>query len=271
MAAKADIDVAQLYDIANGAAGASWMFTDRGKRMLEEEPEVKSALAIFVKDLDIVYAESKKLMSPIPVATAALQQFISGQSLGLGKLDDSQVVKVYENVTKVPVVGRDKTEAPTKAALCIENDYVTVSKTTKAQKAHSDGMLFLSDKADSVSLSLDTLLIDIAFKNRIPISNKEALSIPMHELSLESDKLRIYRVTIPSGGSLDISYPFFHLTISITSGSMNVAVITGKTESSLQWTEYVSSGTVSWNQPILDRRVTNSGDSALVQYVAEFL
>ena len=105
MAAKAGIDVGQLYRIVNGAAGASWMFNDRGKRMLEETPDVNSALAIFVKDLDIVYAEAKRLQSPIPVATAALQQFISGQGLGLGKQDDSQVVKVYENVTKVPVAG----------------------------------------------------------------------------------------------------------------------------------------------------------------------
>lgn len=43
------------------------------------------------------------LQSPIPVASAALQQFISGQSLGLGHKDDSQVVKVYESVTGVPV------------------------------------------------------------------------------------------------------------------------------------------------------------------------
>jgi 3-hydroxyisobutyrate dehydrogenase-like beta-hydroxyacid dehydrogenase len=111
MGAKAGIDVEQLYRIVNGAAGASWMFTDRGKRMLSEDTEVKSALAIFVKDLDIVYAEAKKLACPIPVASAALQQFISGQSLGLGRLDDSQVVKVYENITKVPVVSKKGTNS----------------------------------------------------------------------------------------------------------------------------------------------------------------
>jgi putative dehydrogenase len=109
MGAKAGIDVEQLYRIVNGAAGASWMFTDRGKRMLSEDPEVKSALAIFVKDLDIVHAEAKKLACPIPLASAALQQFISGQSLGLGRLDDSQVVKVYENVTKMSVVSKKGT------------------------------------------------------------------------------------------------------------------------------------------------------------------
>jgi len=97
-----------MYDIANSAAGASWMFKDRGERMLEAgDVEVKSALDIFVKDLNIVHTEANTLHSPIPIASSALQQFVSGQALGLGKKDDSQVVKVYENITSV-AVGRDK-------------------------------------------------------------------------------------------------------------------------------------------------------------------
>lgn len=110
LAAKAGLDVHQMYDIVNGAAGASWMFRNRGERMLEAgDPEVKSALDIFVKDLDIVHAEAKALQSPIPIASSALQQFVSGQSLGLGKKDDSQVVKVYENITGAPVGGDKST------------------------------------------------------------------------------------------------------------------------------------------------------------------
>jgi L-threonate 2-dehydrogenase len=104
LAAKAGLDVQQMYEIVNGAAGASWMFQDRGKRMISEgEPPVMSALNIFVKDLDIVYSEAKTLQSPIPIAASALQQFISGMGLGLGAKDDSQLVKVYENVTGVKV------------------------------------------------------------------------------------------------------------------------------------------------------------------------
>jgi 3-hydroxyisobutyrate dehydrogenase-like beta-hydroxyacid dehydrogenase len=103
LAAKAGLDVEQMYEIVNGAAGASWMFSDRGKRMISDGDEVMSALNIFIKDLDIVYSEAKALQSPIPVASAALQQFIIGQGMGLGRKDDSQVIKVYESVTGVPV------------------------------------------------------------------------------------------------------------------------------------------------------------------------
>jgi hypothetical protein len=109
LAAKAGLNVEQLYDIVNGAAGHSWMFQDRGKRMIHTPEEVKSALDIFVKDLDIVYAEAKALQSPIPIASAALQQFISAQGKGLGQKDDSQVVAVYESVTGVPVAKSSST------------------------------------------------------------------------------------------------------------------------------------------------------------------
>lgn len=104
LAAKAGLDVHQMYEIVNGAAGNSWMFTDRGQRMIDNsDNKVMSALAIFIKDMDIVYNEAKRLQCPIPLATAALQQFISGSSLGLDKKDDSQVVKVYETLTGVSV------------------------------------------------------------------------------------------------------------------------------------------------------------------------
>lgn len=105
LAAKAGLDVHQMYDIVKGAAGSSWMFCDRGQRMIgnSDEKKVMSALAIFVKDMDIVYSEAKRLECPIPMASAALQQFISGSALGLAKEDDSSVVKVYETLAGVSV------------------------------------------------------------------------------------------------------------------------------------------------------------------------
>ena len=108
LAAKAGVDVQLMYDVVTSAAGNSWMFADRGKRMIEGGDEVKSALSIFVKDLDIVYGAAKELKSPIPLAGAALQQFISAVGLGLGQKDDSQLTKVYEQVTGVPVAASSR-------------------------------------------------------------------------------------------------------------------------------------------------------------------
>mmetsp|Transcript_14365 Transcript_14365/g.33277 ORF Transcript_14365/g.33277 Transcript_14365/m.33277 type:complete len:476 (+) Transcript_14365:219-1646(+) len=107
LAAKAGLDVRQMYEIVKGAAGNSWMFGDRGKRMIEytgeTDEKVMSSLAIFIKDMDIVYSSAKTLKCPVPIATAALQQFIGGTGLGLDRKDDSQVVKVYETLSGVSV------------------------------------------------------------------------------------------------------------------------------------------------------------------------
>jgi len=107
LAAKAGLDVRQMYEIVKGAAGNSWMFGDRGKRMIEytgsDSEKVMSSLAIFIKDMDIVYSSAKTLKCPVPIATAALQQFIGGTGLGLDRKDDSQVVKVYEALSGVSV------------------------------------------------------------------------------------------------------------------------------------------------------------------------
>lgn len=105
LAAKAGLDVYQFYNIVNGAAGASWMFNDRGLRMMETDDnvEVRSYLEIFIKDLDIVYQEAKKLNSPIPIALTALQQFMNAASLGYNRYDDSYVKKCYEQITGVPI------------------------------------------------------------------------------------------------------------------------------------------------------------------------
>jgi putative dehydrogenase len=60
LAAKAGVDVEQMYQIVKGAAGNSWMFEDRGKRMVAEgDPKVMSALNIFVKASSMLSIRSK--------------------------------------------------------------------------------------------------------------------------------------------------------------------------------------------------------------------
>lgn len=128
LAAKAGLDVEQVYNIVNGAAGASWMFKDRGERMLmdlnDDKMIVRSQLQIFIKDLDIVYAEAKRLQSPIPLASVALQQYISAQGLGLGKHDDSAIKRVYEQISGVPILAASskKTKATGSSADVASND-----------------------------------------------------------------------------------------------------------------------------------------------------
>ena len=115
LAAKAGLNVSQLYEIVTGAAGNSWMFQDRATRMMMESPENKSFLQIMVKDLNIVHSEAQRLQSPIPLASTALQQFASAMSLGLAKHDDSQVVQVYERISGAKVAAHAEATTTTTA------------------------------------------------------------------------------------------------------------------------------------------------------------
>ena len=82
--------------IRHGAAG-SFMFEDRGRRMLDREfLPPKSALNIFVKDMGLVREAAGKHGFSTPLSDAAHQLYETGASLGFGGEDDSGVLRVFE-------------------------------------------------------------------------------------------------------------------------------------------------------------------------------
>lgn len=87
-----------VESLKHGAAG-SFMFADRGPRMVQAyeedaEVEVKSRLDIFVKDMGIVTGIAKDAHVPVPLAAAAEQLYLLGEGAGLAARDDSSVVTV---------------------------------------------------------------------------------------------------------------------------------------------------------------------------------
>ena len=95
LASKAGIDLELLLEIMSGSAASSWMLRDRGPRMLQDEPEVTSAIDIFVKDLNIVLETGKDVRAALPIAAAAHQLFVATSGRGDGLADDSQVIRSY--------------------------------------------------------------------------------------------------------------------------------------------------------------------------------
>ncbi len=82
--------------LSQGAAG-SFMFADRGPRMLQAYTggaEVKSRVDIFVKDMGIVTEVGRGSHVPLPLAAAAQQLFLIAEAAGLGAQDDSSVVTI---------------------------------------------------------------------------------------------------------------------------------------------------------------------------------
>ena len=95
LAAKVGVDVNVVLEILGGSAASSWMLQDRGPRMLQAEPEVTSAVDIFVKDLGIVLEAGREAKAALPLAAVAHQLFLATSGRGDGMADDSQVIRSY--------------------------------------------------------------------------------------------------------------------------------------------------------------------------------
>jgi L-threonate 2-dehydrogenase len=92
---KAGLDTGLLLQILGSSAAASWMINNRGPRMLEIEPEVTSAVDIFVKDLGLVLDAGRAAKVALPIAAQAHQMFLATSGAGHGQADDSQVIRAY--------------------------------------------------------------------------------------------------------------------------------------------------------------------------------
>jgi 3-hydroxyisobutyrate dehydrogenase len=93
------LDPGTVVDSLKHGAAGSFMFADRGPRMVQTyeegpDPEVRSRLDIFVKDMGIVTGIAKDAHVPVPLAAAAEQLYLLGERAGLGARDDSCVVTV---------------------------------------------------------------------------------------------------------------------------------------------------------------------------------
>jgi len=84
-----------ISDIIPHCAGTSWMFENRAPHIIEGNYSPHSAIDIWPKDLGIVTELARQSHHPVPVTTAALEQFIAASKAGLGAEDDAAVAKVY--------------------------------------------------------------------------------------------------------------------------------------------------------------------------------
>nr|WP_119680573.1 NAD(P)-dependent oxidoreductase [Indioceanicola profundi] len=95
LAAKTGVDLNILLEIMSGSSASSWMLKDRGPRMLESNPDITSAVDIFVKDLGIVLEAGRSAKVALPLAAVAHQLFLATSGRGEGAADDSQVIRTY--------------------------------------------------------------------------------------------------------------------------------------------------------------------------------
>jgi 3-hydroxyisobutyrate dehydrogenase len=104
LGARAGIDPQRIYEVISNSAGASWMFQNRVPHILADDYTPRSAVEIWLKDLGLVLDTGKELRLPLPLAAVAQQLFIMAAAAGHARLDDSAVVKVYEQLAGFRVV-----------------------------------------------------------------------------------------------------------------------------------------------------------------------
>lgn len=112
-ATKKGMDLDAVFGVLSNGAAYTYVMTDRKSndrccqktvqlkvagfpRMRMANPPVHSALDTFVKDLSIVLAEAKAMDLPLFLGAAAHQQFIAASAMGLGREDDSAIVRLWE-------------------------------------------------------------------------------------------------------------------------------------------------------------------------------
>jgi 3-hydroxyisobutyrate dehydrogenase len=95
------LDDKNSWEVLRHGAAASFMLDDRGQRMVEASfDEPKSALDIFVKDMGLVVGAAEDAKTSTPLAQAARRVFRAGAEAGYGRLDDSSVLLVYEELLR---------------------------------------------------------------------------------------------------------------------------------------------------------------------------
>ena len=102
VAERAGVPLQTMHDIISVSAGMSWMWGDRGPRMMQDDPVVASAVDIFVKDLGIVLDQGRLARQGLPLTAAAHQMFLAASGLGHGAADDSQVIRAYRSLNGNP-------------------------------------------------------------------------------------------------------------------------------------------------------------------------
>jgi 3-hydroxyisobutyrate dehydrogenase len=107
LAAGLGLDPQRAWETLRHGAAASFMLDDRGARMLQAEPPVRSAVDIFVKDMGLVVGAAEAAGMEPTVASAARTRFLRAHDAGLGRADDSRVIDTYGVAVHAPASRAD--------------------------------------------------------------------------------------------------------------------------------------------------------------------
>ena len=104
--AKYGIGLQTMLDVLRKSSGASASVDLRVPRIIEGDFKPGGTVDIVYKDQELITAYAKQLGVPTLMANVSQQVYQMARTAGLNKEDSSAVVKIYENLADVKVVGR---------------------------------------------------------------------------------------------------------------------------------------------------------------------
>ncbi len=104
LAQKAGVDPRRVVQAIRGGAAQCWTLDHKPQRLFAGERRPGFKAHMMLKDLDIVLDTARTYGMPVPATATHTQLFRAMQQLGLGDLDNSAVVAVYEALTQTPLL-----------------------------------------------------------------------------------------------------------------------------------------------------------------------
>ena len=89
------LDAEAAWNVVRRGAAGSFMLDDRGERMFQDDPPVRSAVDIFVKDMGLVVDAAEEAGHEPGLARAARAVYRAASAAGLGRADDSTIIRTY--------------------------------------------------------------------------------------------------------------------------------------------------------------------------------
>ena len=103
---KSDIGLETMLNVLKTSSGASAAVDLRVPRIIDNNFEPGGTMDIVYKDQELVTAYAKQIGVPTLMANVSQQVYQMARTAGLNKKDSSAVVKIYENLADVDIVGR---------------------------------------------------------------------------------------------------------------------------------------------------------------------
>ncbi|MDA0342474.1 MAG: NAD(P)-dependent oxidoreductase [Proteobacteria bacterium] len=104
--AKSGIGLQTMYDVLKVSSGDSAAVDFRVPRIISGDFEPGGTMDIVYKDQELITAYAKNIGVPTLMANVSQQVYQMARTAGLNKQDSSAVIKIYEQLADVSVVGR---------------------------------------------------------------------------------------------------------------------------------------------------------------------